>query len=312
MRQLLKANPKLASIYYIFDGWRRRRRLRRGILSTTSGARHAQLPLSASIGYIERVYSDYLAYARRQTFQGHIVEIGPGDNFGVALLMLRNGATSVTAIDKYSSYRDAEQQAEIYAALSQRHDMADLFFGVPSEATIRNFTYMPGMSAERYFSSPDRPYHVVMSRAVLEHLDAPLMALDAMWRNLQPGGLLVHRVDLRDHGMFAGAHPLTFLTIGRRLYDVMARDTGRPNRVLLPQYRMFIADRGWTARLGVTRLVGVKEEFPNLPWSELPAVARRAALAAVQAIRPKLAAPFAALPDEDLAVAGFVLVAEKD
>lgn len=308
---LVKKNIPLACAYYLVAGWQRRRRLRRGIIRTRSGNRHAALDLDASLGYIESVWRDYLAWAGRPALTGDLVEIGPGDNFGVALLFLAHGASSVTAIDKFESERDVARQNAIYRALSARHGLAAQFDGEPSEAAIRNLTYLPGMSAEHYFVAGARGFDAVISRAVLEHLDDPLAALDAMWAGLRPGGLLLHRIDLRDHGMFAGAHPLAFLTIGSALYRAMTAETGWPNRILLPAYRDFLQRRGWPARIGITRLVGVAGEFAALPWDRLPVEARQQALAQVRAIRPRLAAPIDLLADEDLAVAGFVLAAEK-
>ena len=307
----IKRNLPLAYLFYLYDGWRRRRRLRRGNLRTTSGARHADLDLTASLAYIEQVWRDYLAYAGIPHLAGRIVEIGPGDNFGVALHFLQGGAASVVAIDKFLSERNAAQQAAIYGAMIERHGMQALFDGAPQESAIRNFTYLPGMPAERYFTAETPACDAVVSRAVLEHLDDPLAALDAMWARLQPGGRLIHRVDLRDHGMFAGLHPLTFLTIPPWLYRAMAAQTGRPNRVLLPAYRGHLRQRGWPLRLGITRLVGVAGEFAALPWEQLPAEARQQALAHVQSVRSRLAEPFRGMTDQDLAVAGFVLVAEK-
>lgn len=307
----IKRNLPLACLYYLYDGWRRRRRLRNGNLRTNSGARHAVLDLTASLAYIEQVWRDYLTYAGVPRLTGRIVEIGPGDNFGVALHFLQNGATSVVAIDKFVSDRNAAQQAAIYGAMIERYGMQALFDGAPRESAIRDFTYLPGMPAERYFTAELPACDAVVSRAVLEHLDDPLAALNAMWGRLQPGGRLIHRVDLRDHGMFAGSHPLTFLTIAPWLYRAMAAETGRPNRVLLPAYRDHLRRCGWQARLGITRLVGVKSEFAALQWEQLPQEARQQALAQVKAVRPLLAEPFRALADEDLAVAGFVLVAEK-
>ncbi|WP_341704117.1 methyltransferase domain-containing protein [Ferrovibrio sp.] len=311
LTSLVKRILPLACAYYLAAGWARRRRLRSGIIRTRSGNRHAALDVEASLAYIEGVWRDYLAWADRPALTGDLVEIGPGDNFGVALLFLAHGARSVIAIDKFESERDPARQDAIYRALGERHGLAALFDGAPGEAAIRNLTYLPGMPAERFFG-PDAPASdAVISRAVLEHLDDPLAALDAMWAGLRPGGILLHRIDLRDHGMFAGAHPLSFLTIGTGLYRAMTAETGWPNRILLPAYRDFLARRGWPARTGITRLAGVAGEFPALAWDDLPAAARQQALACVRKIRPRLAAPFRDLADEDLAVSGFVLVAEK-
>lgn len=311
LSSMVKSFLPLACAFYLADGWRRRRRLRRGDLTTRSGARHSGLPLDQSLAYIEQVWRDYLLYSGRSSFHGHIVEIGPGDNFGVALMLLRHGAGSVTAIDKFISERDPDQQATIYSALAERHDMAALFDGAPGGGRIRNFQYLPGMPAEEYFEGGRGGYDAVISRAVLEHLDDPLGALDRMWQGLRPGGILVHRVDLRDHGMFAGRHPLTFLRIPAAIYRGIAAETGRPNRILLPAYRDFLNRQGWPFRIGITRLVGVAGEFPAMTWEGLPAQSREAAVASVRAIRPSLAAQFRPLADPDLAVSGFVVVAEK-
>lgn len=307
----IKRITTLACAYYLVAGWNRRRHLRRGVIRTRSGTRHAGLDIEASLAYIETVWQEYLAWAARPALNGRIVEIGPGDNFGVALMFLANGASELIAIDKFAPERDPVRQAAIYRALCERYCLAQYFEGEPTEATIRNFLYLPGVSAEHYFSNAPRPFDVVISRAVLEHLDDPLAALDDMWANLRSDGLLLHRIDLRDHGMFAGAHPLTFLTIGARVYRAMTSEIGLPNRVLLPVYRDFLRRRGWPVRLGITRLVGVPSEFPALGWEQLPEESRHAALAAVRHIRPKLALSFREMSDEDLAVSGFVLVVEK-
>lgn len=68
----------------------------------------------------------------------------------------------------------------------------------------------------------------------MEHLFDPVAALDGMLEALRPGGTLVHRIDLRVHGMFRGQHPLTFLTLPDAIYTRMTRNSGRPNRVLFP------------------------------------------------------------------------------
>jgi len=306
----IKQYPALACAYYVYDGWQRRRRLARGDIRTTSGTRHVDLDVGQSVAYITQVWRDYLRWSGRSAITGRVVEIGPGDNFGVALLLLRHGAEFVEAIDKFAPHRDAAAQARIYQALSDIHDLGALFSGPPREDTMRHVNYLPGMPAERYFADCP-PFDAVLSRAVLEHLDDPLGSLDAQWARLRRGGLLLHRVDLRDHGMFSGNHPLTFLTISDRLYSLIADQTGRPNRILLPAYRAHAAAQRWPARFGITRLVGVAEEFDSLAWEQLPDAARTQALAAVMAIRPRLNPRFRALHDRDLAVSGFVLRADK-
>jgi len=220
-KRAVRSSLALTCAWYGFDDWRARRRLARGDLGTRSGARHRSLPLEQSIAYIDRVYDDYLAYAGRDRLTGVVAEIGPGDNFGLALLLLGNGATAVHAVDRYASERDPDQQAAIYQGLAARHALQGRFDGPPGEATMRGLVRHTGAPAEQFFRDRKSEFDAILSRAVLEHLYDPITALDDMAAALAPGGILVHRIDLRDHGMFDGRHPLTFLTIPQLLNRIL-------------------------------------------------------------------------------------------
>ncbi|MDP7488130.1 MAG: methyltransferase domain-containing protein [Alphaproteobacteria bacterium] len=311
MRKAVRASVSATCAYYVVDDWRVRQQLRRGDIATTSGARHYKSPLADSLAYIERVHEDYLAYAGRDAFAGTVAEVGPGDNFGVALLLLAGGAHEVHAIDRYRSRRDAAHQTAIYQALAARHDLGHLFADGYKEQALSSLSYHTGRPAERFFREHDGCYDAILSRAVMEHLYDPLGALDDMAAALAPRGVLVHRIDMRDHGMFAGRHPLTFLTLSDRLHRAMTCASGRPNRVLLPQWRAWLGRSGLEGSLRITRLVGVAKEIAPVAWGEIDPALREAALASVAEIRPKLTPAIAALANEDLAVAGCVLVAAK-
>ena len=123
---------------------------------------------------------------------------------------------------------------------------------------------------------------------------------------------MIHRIDLRDHGMFAGHHPLTLLTLSEGLHRRITEGAGRPNRVLTPAYRAWLAQSGLSGRITISRLAGIGEEQDPAPWEALDEGAKARALACVRAIRPRLSKRFKAMADEDLAVAGLVLVARKD
>lgn len=311
LRALIKQSVALVCAYYLYDDWRARRRLAAGKLAASSGARHANLDIAASLAYVERLYGDYLAYGGLDHFSGSVAEIGPGDSFAVALRILGGGADHVHAIDRWVSRRDADTQRRIYGALSEHHGLAHLFSGAPGEDTIRNLSYHAGQPAEKFFRDCGLQFDAIISRAVMEHLYDPLGALDDMARSLKPGGIMIHRIDLRDHGMFSGHHPLTLLTLPDALHRRMTAGAGRPNRVLIPAYRAWLAGSGLTGGITVSRLAGVGDELDPAPWEALDKAAKARALASVRAIRPRLAKKFKAMADEDLAVAGLVLVARK-
>ncbi len=311
MRAIIKRSVPLTCAYYLFDDWRARRRLADGRLETSSGARHADLDIDASLAYVERVCGDYLGYGGLQQFSGSVAEIGPGDSFAVALRILGGGADHVHAIDRWVSRRDPEAQRRIYGALAERHKLDDLFDGAPGENTIRDLTYHAGQPAETFFRTCGLRFDAILSRAVMEHLYDPLAALDDMAACLTPGGIMIHRIDLRDHGMFAGHHPLTLLTLSDGLHRRMTQGGGRPNRVLIGAYRDWLERSGLSGELTISRLAGIGEEIEPAPWAALDKNATSRALACVRAIRPRLGGKFKVMADEDLAVAGLVLVARK-
>ncbi len=303
LSRLVRRSIAATCAWYLVDDWRARRRLAAGRIETRSGRRHADLDLDASIDYVERVAADYLAYAGRARFVGRLAEIGPGDSVGVAVMALARGAREVHTVDRYRTVRDGTREAAILAALAQRHGLL-----VASPCGVVEHA---GVAAETFFARTDLTFDWIVSRAVLEHLFDPVAALDAMCARLAPGGVMVHRIDLRDHGMFAGHHPLTFLTVPDWAYQRMTRGAGRPNRMLLPNYRDWLLRSGVSGSIRVTRLVGIEGEVGPAPWDALDHGSRRRALAEVASMRPRLAASLRTIADEDLAVAGIVLVAAK-
>jgi len=240
-----------------------------------------------------------------------VAEVGPGDNFGVAMLALLNGAACYTAVDRFYSRRDDEQQDKIYAALARHFDASSAFEGRPSERNLRDFSYLPGQPAEVFFSSSSEMFDFIISRAVLEHLYDPLGALDSMALRLTEGGTLIHRIDLRDHGMFSGLHPLTFLSIPSGVYRLMTKERGLPNRFLYSDYKSWLEKSGLRGRLGVTRLVGDPDELAGVPFDQIDPRRIARSVELVRAIRRKLHGRYAAMSDADLSVSGCVLVASR-
>tara|TARA_B100001093_G_C26836825_1_gene1018714 strand:- start:169 stop:1119 length:951 start_codon:yes stop_codon:yes gene_type:complete len=310
VRELAKKSIAASCLYYLYDDWRTGRQIALGNIETESGARHSLMSTKDSISYIRKVYNDYLAYGRVQKFQGRIAEIGPGDNFGVALLLLTHGAEEVDAIDRFYSKRDHDTQWKIYSELCSEEGLENPFLGDPGEITLQGLGYHPGVAAEEFFAARREYYDVILSRAVLEHLFDPIGALRDMAKSLKPGGILIHRIDLRDHGMFPNHHPLTHLTINELIYRRMTSESGRPNRILIHRYREWLEESNLDGKICITRLAGIKNEFKPVCWDDIPNRTRNKALTAVQQVRPKLARNLRNVSDEDLAVTGIVLTAK--
>jgi hypothetical protein len=120
LKRIAGQSKTLIIAHRIFDNWRRRRAFKSGNTVTAYGSTHEFWSLEKSVAYINRVYDEYLQFAglTPEALRGmRILEVGPGDNFGVALKFLAAGAAKVVALDKFYSERNVEQQTRIYREL---------------------------------------------------------------------------------------------------------------------------------------------------------------------------------------------------
>ncbi len=288
------------------------------------GATHRRFSLEDSLAYIDEVFEDYLAYGDlgpEDLSGARVLELGPGDNLGVALRMLARGADRVVGTDRFLPIRDPAQEREIYSALIARLPPAERRRVAPvaergsaafEEVGLALLEETPIEEAPAILGAAE--FDLIVSRAVLEHVHDLERAFEAMDQLLAGGGLMIHKVDLRDHGLFTdgGHNALTFLTLSDRVYRWMGEESaGLPNRVPIGWYIDEMKGRGYEASCMITHLAGMEEELkPPAPLADHAALTERVK-GGIDAIRPRLTPAFAALADRELAVAGFVLVARK-
>lgn len=287
------------------------------------GATHQRFELEGGLEYIDRVFSDYLTYGSLgpADLEGaRILELGPGDNLGVALRFAAAGAAEVVATDRFIPYRDHDYERRVYEALVDRLPEEERARVAPA-LTEAGFS-LDGVPIEFHQQTPieeapellgESRFDLIVSRAVLEHVHDLETAFAAMDRLLKPGGRMIHKVDLADHGLFTGGgqNPLTFLTISDRVYGWMGEESaGLPNREMIGWYQRKMDSLGYEADYLITHLAGVEVEIePHPPLADgLPASAR---LDYVEEIRPKLLERFRSLSDLELSIAGFMLIARK-
>src|SRR5215216_5629422 len=103
LRRTIRRFPFLSLVRYLTGQIEYRLGLRRH----QSGATHSRFFANTgeSANYITRVGDDYLKYAGvtdDYLVGKNILEIGPGDNLGVALYFLAKGAETVTCIDRFN------------------------------------------------------------------------------------------------------------------------------------------------------------------------------------------------------------------
>lgn len=226
----------------------------------------------------------------------HLLEYGPGDVPGVALLMIAYGAQQVTCVDRFALLTMTQKNADVLQELLARLDG-------DARARAAHCFLQPGQPLSgfnpqriRYLIQPDglselnAEVDLILSRAVLEHVNDLDATFDDMARALKDDGIVLHQVDLKSHGLHR-RNPLDFLTWPPVLWSWMHSHKGVPNRWRVNRYRDTLHRSGLEAIL--------------LQPTEL------AADGIIDEVRPYLASPFKSLSDADLSWLGFWLLCRK-
>jgi SAM-dependent methyltransferase len=268
---------------------------------TGRGAEEARLDQVGD--YFRKCFDDYFdQIGVEETGQGdflrdkRILEYGPGDVPGVAILMVAHGASQVVCVDRFPMVKLSPKNVQILKLMLERlpaplRERAGACFrqtNHPESGFIpRSIEYLVRPSG---LSGLGDGVDLVISRAVLEHVnDLPATFRD-MYAALKPGGMAVHLVDLRSHGLHRH-NPLDFLCWPTWLWSLMYSAKGVPNRLRVNAYREAVRQSG-------LELIALKPTALALPED-------------VQSVRPNLAKPFKELPEVDLSWLGFWLVCRK-
>lgn len=296
---LLRKSVAGTCLLYAGTDFRARIRNALGRLETDSGTVLGNRSVAETVVYVDGVYDRYRDSLAQLGISGmgkSVVEIGPGDNFGILARAASMGASDVHAVDRFQPKPPDAALASFYRAYSDRHDLSRVFAGSPESGQVQGLSVHAGIPAETFFAGRRGCFDTILSCAVLEHLTDPIKALRLMAAALKPGGAMVHVVDLRDHGMFSERNPLTFLTIPRGIYRWMSEANGAPNRIGFSSYRQWFADSGLTGHVRACAFAGGSPE---------------AGARLVAQVRPRLARPFRHEADEDLAVASIEILVRR-
>jgi SAM-dependent methyltransferase len=225
-----------------------------------------------------------------------VLEYGPGDLPGVALLFYAYGAEQVFCVDRFPMMRLSAKNISVIQCLLDRlegeaRERADAAI-LRTNGEITGFS--PGTVT--YLVRPgglaalNNAVDLVISRAVLEHVNDLKATFSDMYHSLKPGAMAVHQVDLKSHGLHR-ENQLDFLAWSPFLWRLMYSAKGMPNRWRVDTYRRLIEDTGFEC---------------NLLKST-----QQAALDEVNQVRTLLPPLFKTLSDEDLSCLGFWVVIRK-
>jgi SAM-dependent methyltransferase len=285
-----------------------------------SGATHSRFTLAQGVEYVTRVVDDYLrmaGWSAADLRDKRILEIGPGDNLGVALLFASAGATTVVCLDRFVSVRDEDRNRAVYRELANtvRPEFGDVRKLLDDQGAISapNIHLKTGVAIERAMDLLHRgSFDVILSRAVLEHV----YDLSAAWRSmdalLAANGIMLHKVDFRNHGIYGSLHPLRFLGVAEPLWTLVSTPDPTLNRHRLSAYEELAADSGHSLHCAVTHLSSRDAEFvpPRVGWRQGEDYTVDD-LRFVEESRALLIEPFRSMSARDLLINGVFLRVRK-
>lgn len=242
----------------------------------------------AQIGLNEAEFSDYLTGKS-------ILEYGPGDILGVALLMYAHGAERICCVDRFPLAKLSDKNIQVYTHIlnsldPRKRERANQAFndnGNPSSGfNPQAICYKVTASG---LSGASSEYDLIISRAVLEHVNDLEATMLDIKRSMKADGISIHEVDLKSHGLDRYT-AFDFLTWPGILYKLMYNHKGFPNRWRADRYKELAEQSG----------LHVKELNPTEKLGQEK----------ISVIYPKLAKEFRHLSPDDLSWLGFSMVLE--
>jgi SAM-dependent methyltransferase len=250
---------------------------------TAIGAQSAGLEVDRAVAYARSSYRSLfeLGGLTADELRGaRVLELGPGDNLGLAVQLVDAGAEEAVCVDRFVIRFDPAKRDAIHRRL------------VGGEPPLERIRLLAGVGAETASEAlRGERFDLVVSIAALQYLEDPDAAFGSLDELLVPGGRMLHQVDLSDHGLFTGAgrHPLEWLSIGERTYRAMTSHVPAPNRRLIDDYRRLLGAMGYEYEIAVRSRLD----------------------ADVEAVRPRLLPRYRDLPAEDLRADSIFVTARK-
>lgn len=171
-----------------------------------------------------------------------VLEYGPGDILGLSLLLYAYGAKKVHCVDRFPLSKLSNKNIDVYAHLlnsldgKKRKRAENAFKESGNPASGFNENAVIYKVTKNGLSGVLNEYDLIISRAVLEHVNDLKGTMLDIKQSMREGGISIHKVDLKSHGLDR-YRDLDFLTWPKTIYKLMYSHKGFPNRWRVNSYR---------------------------------------------------------------------------
>lgn len=225
--------------------------------------------------YVVKVVDRWIERSGIEIKGKDVLELGPGPDLGTGYVVLARGAASYTAVDRFR--------------LAERPWLDDPLIrrlkSAVGDADVARISYLVDEFPE--LSAVHGRYDLVLSNAVLEHVDDIPAVFSRLSSLLREGGEMCHHVDPRTHTRWLRERdPWNILRFEPTVYRTMLFP-GMLNRLLLSDYVRAAKDTGFQV-LTVAPGTTVSDEQ-------------------IASLRKQLPTEFRQRPDGDLRMASFTI-----
>lgn len=209
--------------------------------------------------YSHKVFKGFYLAMQQRGFDvvgKRVLEIGPGASWGNGVYWLHAGAATYTSMDRFHSRRVTPLWVQRYKDVLALNTFNPHGFqlddilrqgGEGFEIDGDRIRFEDGDFSSNTFK--DESFDLLYSMAVLEHMADMEEQIAAMYRVLAPEGLMIHKIDLREHNTRLRQVPdkstsLKFLEYSTEEWEKMYPPGSRDyiNRLRKPDYlRLFEA-----------------------------------------------------------------------
>jgi len=214
-----------------------------------------------------------------------ILEYGPGDILGIAILFYAYGAKIVHCVDRFPLSNMSSKNIDVYTCLLnslnsvQRKRVETSFKEIGDIRSGFNDNCIKYEVTKNGLSGVSNKYDLIISRAVLEHVNNLEETMLDIKLGMKSDGISLHQVDLKSHGLDRYID-YDFLTWPTYIYKLMYNHKGFPNRWRVNKYKELAESSGLhikklthTGQLDLQGLSVISrnasKEFEHIPLEEL-------------------------------------------
>ncbi len=166
-----------------------------------------------------------------------ILELGPGSDMGIGLILLANGAANYVGFDRHALARDVPPSFYKRLAMRLPVDLTALSDGRVRYAVREDFDLAAVVAPE---------VDIVFSNAAFEHFDDVEATVEKLSAVTGPNAYVAIEIDLQTHSRWIReADPNNIYRYPDWLYRLF-RYPGQPNRLRPAQYKRIFERHGWT------------------------------------------------------------------